>query len=391
MAPAAHFDQSHDPVWITDLRLTRFRNYDTANLSAGPGPVVLVGDNGAGKTNLIEALSFLSPGRGLRRAVYGDVGQTGSGGDWAVAATVTDPRDSHLVGTGLQITEAGLDRSRRIRIDGTAVQRSEDLLDHIRVLWLTPSMDGLFTGPASDRRRFLDRFVLAIDRDHASRVNAFEKAMRGRNRLLEDHQSQSSWIDAIEQQMAELAVAVAAARRELVDSLNAVIADAQTDRQAFPSAGLALEGELESLIGSQTAVEVEDAYIALLRQGRHADQAAGRTLKGPHRSDLTVQHMGKSMAASQCSTGEQKALLIGLVLAQTALVAKMSGRTPVVLLDEVAAHLDRHRRAGLFAELARLGCQAWMTGTEWAPFADLGEAAQVYAIDNGQIATLTPE
>ncbi len=377
-------------VWIARLTLTGFRNYTSLDLQTEPRSVVLIGDNGAGKTNLLEALSFLSPGRGLRRAAYLDVATAGGPGDWAVAATVNDPDGACRIGTGLQRNGGEVDRTRRIRIDGVTAKRAEDLLDRVRVLWLTPAMDGLFTGPAGDRRRFLDRFVLAIDRDHAGRVTAYEKAMRGRNRLLEDGGGNDDWLTAVERQMAELAVAIAAARRELVDCLNDLIG-ARDSADAFPKAELALQGVLEAEVGNAPAVDLEDGHMARLRDGRGADRAAGRTLAGPHRSDLLVRHGLKDMAAALCSTGEQKALLIGLVLAQADLVGRLTGRTPIILLDEVAAHLDRHRRAGLFAELDRLGCQAFMTGTEWAPFADLKDRAQVFQVVDGAVKPVDPD
>ena len=382
-----------DPVaalWIARLTLTGFRNYQSLDLRTEPSSVVLIGDNGAGKTNLLEALSFLSPGRGLRRAAYLDVATTGGAGDWAVATIVNDPDGACRIGTGLQRNGAELDRTRRIRIDGVAAKRAEDLLDRVRILWLTPAMDGLFTGPAGDRRRFLDRFVLAIDRDHAGRVSAYEKAMRGRNRLLDEGGGNDDWLTAVERQMAELAVAIAAARRELVDCLNDLIGD-RDGSNAFPKAELALQGVLEAEVGNAPAVDLEDGHMARLRDGRGADRTAGRTLAGPHRSDLLVRHGPKHMEASLCSTGEQKALLIGLVLAQADLVGRLTGRAPIILLDEVAAHLDRHRRAGLFAELDRLGCQAWMTGTEWAPFADLKDRAQVFQVADGTVAPVDPD
>jgi DNA replication and repair protein RecF len=261
---------------------------------------------------------------------------------------------------------------------------SEALLEHVRVVWLTPAMDGLFTGPASDRRRFLDRAVLAIDRQHGARVNAFERAMRGRNRLLAAPGPDGSWLTAIETEMADLAVAIAAARREWA-SLAAGLAAENGASSAFPAAGVALEGVIERDLDGRTAAEVEDRYRVALSTGRSRDAAAGRTLSGPHLSDLRVRHRPKNAPAETCSTGEQKALLIGLVLVQARLAAKLSGETPIVLLDEIAAHLDKPRREALFGVLDDLGCQTLMTGTDAEVFAGLGASILSLAVDGGQI------
>jgi DNA replication and repair protein RecF len=248
-------------------------------------------------------------------------------------------------------------------------------------------MDGLFTGPASDRRRFLDRAVLAIDRAHGTRFNAFEKAMRGRNRLLAEPAPDGRWLDAIETEMAELGIAIAAARREWVSLAAGMLENAAADAP-FPAAVIALAGGLESDLGGTSAAEAEDRYRALLSRERPRDAAAGRTLAGPHLTDLLVRHGPKDMPAEACSTGEQKALLISLVLAQARLAARLSGETPIVLLDEIAAHLDATRRAALYALLGELGCQVFMTGTDLAPFAPLSGAAQFFEVQDGHVAPL---
>ena len=250
-------------------------------------------------------------------------------------------------------------------------------------------MDGLFTGPASERRRFLDRAVLAIDRQHGTRFNAFEKAMRGRNRLLSEPSPDRAWLAAIEAEMAELGVAIAAARREWT-SLTAALIKSSASEAPFPAAEIALEGALEGDLDAHSAREVEDRYRSLLAAERPRDAAAGRTLFGPHLSDLLVRHGPKQMPAESCSTGEQKALLIGLVLAQARLVASLTGETPVILLDEIAAHLDEMRRGALFQVLAELGCQAFMTGTDTAVFAPLGETAQRLALSEGHVTREEP-
>ena len=245
-------------------------------------------------------------------------------------------------------------------------------------------MDGLFNGPASERRRFLDRLVLAVDAEHMTRVNALERALRSRNRLLEDARPDAHWLDAIEHETAELAVAVTALRVETVNRLQAALA-ARTDvASAFPAAEIALDGWMERLVPLAPAVEVEDRYRAVLRDNRARDAAAGRTL-GPHLADLSVRHAGKDIAAAAASTGEQKALLIGLVLAHAGLLAQMSSFAPVLLLDEVVAHLDPSRRAALYAELERLGAQAWMTGADAATFADVEASAETFEVSPGQV------
>lgn len=376
------------PTRLSHLKLTHFRNYRTLTLCVDAKPVVLAGPNGAGKTNLLEAVSFLSPGRGLRRAQYGDVGlapEKGGDGSWAIATTLETGFGTVEVGTGLSFSDHLPDKTRRIRIDRVAAKSAEDLLEHVRVLWLTPAMDGLFTGPAGDRRRFLDRFVLAIDPTHAKRVSAFDKAVRNRNRILEDAPSNSAWLDACESQVAELGMAISAARHELMSLLQAEIQAVDAAKTAFPRATLTLEGTVEALLSEQTAVDAEETYRQRLRENRPRDARAGRTLDGPHRADLLVHHEEKQMPARLCSTGEQKALLIGLVLAHARLTARLSGMIPLILLDEVAAHLDQHRRAALFDIIADLNCQAWMTGTDTALFDSLGDRAHHFHVENGTV------
>ncbi len=381
-------DQS-PPVAVRRLRLTDFRNYESLDLNTGPGPVVLIGANGAGKTNLLEAVSFLSPGRGLRRAAYDEVARIGGTGGWAVASKIDGGLGPADIGTGLSVGPDGVaERQRRILIEHAPAKSAEALLDHLRVSWLTPAMDGLFSGPAGERRRFLDRMVLAVDKTHAGRVNALERALRSRNRLLETPRPDAAWLDAIEAQIAELAIAVAAARHDLVGRLAAGIDAARNPETPFPYAELGLSGIIEAAVGTAPAVEIEDAYRARLADARAADARAGRTLEGPHRADLIVVHGPKRMPAARCSTGEQKALLVGLVLAHALLVRETSGLAPILLLDEIAAHLDAVRRQALFARLKALGGQAWMTGTDRSLFAPLEGEAQVFAVAEGTVATV---
>jgi DNA replication and repair protein RecF len=371
---------------IRRLTLTNFRSYRGAQIEAGPGLVVLSGPNGAGKTNLIEAISFLAPGRGLRRATLEDVAFSEGDGSWAVAAEVEGALGLATLGTGIE-PPASEDAviTRRCRIDREPVASAAHFVDHLRVVWLVPAMDGLFNGPASERRRFLDRLVLAVDAEHTTRVNALERALRSRNRLLEEPRPDPHWLDAIEHETAELAVAVTALRVETVNRLQTSLAARNSPASAFPAAAIALEGWMERLVPLHPAVEVEDRYRAVLRDNRARDAAAGRTLDGPHLSDLAVTHAGKDIPAAEASTGEQKALLIGLVLAHAGLLADMLGFAPVLLLDEVVAHLDPARRAALYGELEALGAQAWLTGADAALFADIAARSETFEIMPGHV------
>ena len=371
---------------IRRLTLTNFRSYRAAQIEVGAGPIVLVGPNGAGKTNLIEAISFLTPGRGLRRATFEDVAFSEGDGSWAVSADVDGALGLASLGTGIE-PPASEDAviSRKCRIDREPVASAAAFAEHLRVVWLVPAMDGLFTGAASERRRFLDRLALALDAEHMTRVNALERALRSRNRLLEDARPDPHWLEAIEHETAELAVAVTASRVETVGRLQATLAARKHPRSAFPAAEIALDGWMERLVPLSPAVEVEDRYRAMLRENRARDAAAHRTLDGPHLSDLAVTHADKQIAASDASTGEQKALLIGLVLAHAGLLADMSGSAPVLMLDEVVAHLDPARRTALYAELDALDAQAWMTGADAAVFAEIEAKAEVFEVWPGEV------
>lgn len=372
-------------VRIRRLTLTNFRSYRAADLRTGAGPVVLVGPNGAGKTNILEAVSYLAPGRGLRRATLDEVAFSEGDGSWAVAAEIEGALGLAHLGTGIAAPISGEEtRARQCRIDREPVASASAFADHLRILWLTPQMDQLFAGPASDRRRFLDRLVLAIDSEHLSRVSALERALRSRNRLLEQPAPDSHWLDAIEHETAELAVAVAAERAETVRRLRAAIATQRQPHSVFPHAEIGLDGLLETMILEQPAIAVEDGYRALLKENRPRDAAAGRTLSGPHLSDLRVRHGPKGIPAEEASTGEQKALLIGLVLAHAGLVAAAAGAAPVLLLDEVIAHLDPIRRAHLYEALAGLGAQVWMSGADPAAFAGIAARAEIFEVAPGR-------
>ena len=385
------------PARITRLRLTDFRSYHAADLRTGAGPIVLLGPNGAGKTNLLEAISLLAPGRGLRRAGLDQFAARRPDGTqttgWALSAVVEGRYGEVTLGTGVE--EAGEARARRCRVDGEPVGSAAAFADHLRVVWLTPDMDGLFTGPPSDRRRFLDRLVLAVDAEHGARVNALERALRSRNRLLEDPSTDPRYLDAVEQELAALAVAVAAARLETVRRLAAGIAKGREvgrdDTSLFPWATVALEGEVERALGREPATVVEDQYRLNLRGTRSRDRAAGRTLDGPHLTDFSVGHGPKAIPAAQGSTGEQKALLIGLALAHARLVGEMAGMAPVMLLDDVVAYLDPARRAALFEALDALGSQVWMTGADPAAFTALGASAERFEVRPGHVMPATGE
>lgn len=345
---------------LTRLVLTDFRNHRDTILNVGTGFVVLAGDNGAGKTNVLEAVSLLAPGRGLRRAPLTEMARQGGSGGFGVAAQLDGEVE---IGTGIQ---AAAPERRIVRVNG-ATAAATSLGEWLTVLWLTPAMDRLFAEPASERRRFLDRLALALVPSHAHHSARYEAAMRERNRLLgAEEPADPDWLTALEARMAEHGAAIDAARRTTVTQLSERLV-AQPEGP-FARAGLAIEGDDATDLAQR------------LRTGRSRDTAAGRTLTGPHRQDLSVTHLGKGQAAHLCSTGEQKALLLAIVLAHAELVADRTGRAPILLLDEVAAHLDPARRAALFERLAERG-QVWMTGTEPALFAEAGAAIRLTVHD----------
>jgi DNA replication and repair protein RecF len=370
-------------VGVTRLVLTDFRNYRSARLDldpeAAPGPVVLTGANGAGKTNLLEAMSFLSPGRGLRNARLSDIdrrgagsAEEGAGSGWAVAATIATRRGPVSIGTG----RVGAEGERRtVRIDGEPAKSQAALGERLGVLWLTPQMDRLFVEGPGGRRRLLDRLVLGLDPAHAARVARYEQALRERARLLRDGSREAAWLGALEEIMAAEGVAVAAARRDAVERLD----------RAFPRARLSLIGALEAWLDTMPALAAEERFRAALAETRAAEALSGGAGIGPHRSDLAVFHAEKGIAAEMASTGEQKALLIAIVLAQAALQRAERGEPPLLLLDEVAAHLDGPRRSALFEALCGLESQAWITGTDAQLFAPLNGAARFLTVCDGAV------
>lgn len=354
---------------LARLVLTDFRNHANAVIAPGPGFVVLTGDNGAGKTNILEAISLLAPGRGLRRATLSAIARQEGPGGFGVAARLPGAVD---LATG---TQADAPERRIVRVQGAGVAATA-LAEWLTVLWLTPAMDRLFAEPASERRRFLDRLTLALAPGHAVHSNRYEAAMRARNRLIAgEAPGDPQWLAALEAQMAEHGAAIDRARRNAVERLNTALAE-QPDGP-FPCALLSLEG----WTGDAGAI------ADMLARARPRDAAAGRTTDGPHRADLAVMHVGKRQAAALCSTGEQKGLLLAIILAHAGLVAADIGRSPILLLDEVAAHLDPSRRAALFDRLAGIG-QVWMTGTEPMLFDALGADATRLEVDRGQVQPL---
>ena len=346
---------------VSRLALTDFRSYADALIEPGPGFVILTGDNGAGKTNVLEAVSLLSPGRGLRGASLSEVARTSGPGGFAVAARLGDVE----IGTG---TTAAAPERRQVRINGASASATA-LSEWLSILWLTPAMDRLFQEAAGGRRRFLDRLVLALTPGHAVHAARYEAAMRARNKLLAEERPDADWLGALEARMAEHGTALSEARRAAVDALSGRLANSPEGPFARPA--LSLEGG--------------DENLSDLARSRTRDAAAGRTLIGPHRADLAVTHVGKGQPAALCSTGEQKALLLSIVLAHADLVAERAGRRPILLLDEVAAHLDPSRREALFERLGAGGGQVWMTGTERSLFDGVRGGANWFDVTDGRI------
>ena len=376
-------------VGVTRLVLTDFRNYRELRLTLGTAPVVLTGPNGAGKTNLLEAVSFLAPGRGLRRATLAEIDRRREAGGadppvgelsgWAVSALVATGRGPLRVGTGHDGTA---NERRVVRIDGEPARGQAALGERLGVLWLTPAMDRLFAEGPSGRRRFLDRLVLGLDPAHAARVAAYEQALRERARLLRDGPADPAWLAAIEEVMAEKGVAVAAGRRDAVQRLDRECRGAEGP---FPRARMRLVGTVEDWLDAMPALAAEARLAAALAGNRRSDAQAGATSIGPHRSDLRVVMAEKGVPAELASTGEQKALLISILFAHAGLQRALRGEAPLLLLDEIAAHLDAGRRAALFDALLRLDSQAWLTGTEEALFAPLRCRAQFLSVRDGNL------
>jgi DNA replication and repair protein RecF len=358
---------------VTRLRLTNFRSYASGEIAVSGAPVVLAGPNGAGKTNVLDAISLLSPGRGLRGAKLAEHIRKGPVVSeetlWAVAATVARGEIEYEIGTGLTQASA----SRQVRLNGVAAGSSADLGDIVQLIWLTPAMDRLFIESAGGRRRFLDRLVLGFDAGHARSATRYETAMRERARLLKYGPRDPAWLDGLENEMAEAGTQIAQARAATVEKLSRALAE-RGEAGAFPAAALNLTDELH--------LSSTDALRGQLAAGRMRDAEAGRTLVGPHTTDLAVRHTAKRADARDCSTGEQKALLISIMLADARELARVrEGLAPILLLDEIAAHLDATRRAALFEEIHSLAAQAWMTGTDLSLFAQA--KAEIFEVRDG--------
>lgn len=366
------------PLALTRLTLDRFRSYASLDLETAAPVVVLTGENGAGKTNLLEAISLLVPGRGLRAARIGELGHraagAAAGAAWAVAGRFATPTGPLVLGTGIE--DAGATR-RAFRLDGAPPRTQAEIAARVAAVWLTPQMDRLFQEGAAARRRFLDRLVWALEPAHAREVAAYDTAMAERNRLLGETRAGARvdlvWLAALEDAMARHGTAVAAARRMLIGRLNATLA--QGIAGAFPAAVAAVDCALDAALAAGPALAAEEGFRAALAAGRGIDAASGGARQGPHRADLLLVHAPKGLSAALCSTGEQKALLVGIVLAHAALIAAARGSAPILLLDEVAAHLDATRREALFAALPGLSAQVFLTGTDAGVFASLGPAA----------------
>jgi DNA replication and repair protein RecF len=368
------------PAAVRRLRLTDYRGYRTLDLEFDPRPVCLFGENGSGKTNLLEALSFLMPGRGLRSAGADSVAfkdRDSAAEAWAVYAE-TETRDG-LMRIGVGAREGG---RRETRIEGEPAPLGE-LARLVPMIWLTPAQDRLFAGPRGDRLKFFDRLVYAADPAHGEAASAYEKLRTRRQRLLDEGRSDPTWLDALEMDLAGHGVAMAAARLDALARLQAEINS--RPEGVFPQADLALDGVVEAdLAEGMSAGEAEDRFIAALREGRGRDGAAGRMLtRGPHRTELVARHRAKDQAAGDCSTGEQKALILTLALAQARVLASQGGLAPLLLLDEACAHLDATRRQGLAREILATGAQAWLTGVERVLFEPFGDAAQYLRVEDG--------
>ncbi|MGZ5916959.1 MAG: DNA replication/repair protein RecF, partial [Methyloceanibacter sp.] len=348
--------------------------------------VVLVGDNGAGKTNLLEAVSLLGPGSGLRARPLAELPRKDGPGSFAVAARVMSRHGEVEINTGWEPRPESEAAGRTVRIGGKEASPGA-LGEQVKLVWLIPAMDGLFTGPASERRRFLDQLMLVIDPKMRGPRARYDRAMRQRNRLFQLREGSPALFAGLEEQMAETGTAIAAARLDAMARLAKLIDDARALRGdgPFPWACLALQGTLEAGLEMRPAVEVEDDFRRALREGRERDRAAARALVGPHLSDLIVMHGPHDVPAETCSSGEQKALLLGIILAQAELIKALEGASPLILLDEVAAHLDQARREALFGEILRLQLQAWMTGTDHELFAAIAANAQILTVNQGKI------
>ena len=376
-------DFSSDNFSICRITLTNFRNYCALRLSLDRRPVVLTGPNGSGKTNFLEAISLLVPGRGLRHGALSDLQNRGTNDPWAVAIDLQTPDGPLSIGTGRDNAVNDSDGERRlVHVDGKPTRSQALLAEHIAMAWITPDMDRLLSEGASARRKFLDRLACSFDPAHGGRVLAYEKALRERLRLLRENTNDAAWLSALENEMAQAAVALAATRRHMIDRLCAAIC---IGGGSFPRPDVAVRGTAEDLLDDKPALLVEDALRDAFRRTRSDDALRGICTIGAHRSDLKVIHQRKNCPAEICSTGEQKALMIALMLAYVRLLAEERRMPPLFLLDDIVAHLDDERRNDLFDEALSLGSQVWFTGTDNSSFAPLAQKAQRFWIENGSV------
>lgn len=370
---------------VEKITLTHYRCYEHFSLALDTRPVVMTGPNGAGKTNLLEAISFLIPGRGLRRARLADIRQQGNHAPWAISVDLKEEGEGIHIGTGLDPDNP--DSERRItRINGESAKSQSTLAEWVSIVWLTPQMDRLFLDGPQGRRHFLDRLVYGFDAAHAQRLNRYEKALRERSLLLRQGRSDPYWLEGLENALVSEGIAITAARREVVAQLAGVL---NTYEGPFPQATISLEGELERQLDAARVVDVEDNFRRHLAASRDQDRVTGRPLYGPHRSDLEVLYTEKSQKAALCSTGEQKALLLSIVMASAQLLAVRTGAIPLLLLDEVVAHLDEGRRSALFDAILRLKIQAWLTGTDPSLFKEMQGDAQFLSLEGARLVSIT--
>lgn len=370
---------------VEKMTLSHYRCYDHFSLALDTRSVVMTGPNGAGKTNLLEAISFLIPGRGLRRARLADVRWQGSLDPWAISVGLKDEGEGIHVGTGLDPENPDSER-RIVRINGEKAKSQSALAEWVSIVWLTPQMDRLFLDGPQGRRQFLDRLVYGFDAAHAQRLNRYEKALKERSLLLRQGRLDRHWLEGLEQTLVSEGIAITAARREVVGQLTAVL---KTYEGPFPQADISLEGDIEAALHEKKVLEVEDQFRARLAESRDQDRFSQRPLYGPHRSDLDVIFTEKSQKAALCSTGEQKALLLSIVMASAQLLAVRTGAIPLLLLDEVVAHLDEARRSALFDAILRLKIQAWLTGTDPSLFKEMQGDAQFLSLEGARLVSIT--
>lgn len=369
--------------FVQNLLLHNVRCYHSVKMEdLHSGLIILCGPNGAGKTNVLEAVSLLTAGRGLRSAANDEIQKRDASAAWAISATVETGGADVQIGTGLDAVNG----KRTVRINGVAAKNQMALSDYLSCIWLTPQMDRLFLDTAGGRRRFFDKLIFAFDPSHAGRVTRYENAMAQRSKLLREGKNEASWLKSLESQMAETGIAIAAARLDFVVRLQKACDMAHEQEETFfPRARLYLSGTVEELLSKTPAVEVEEMFAYQLEQSRSRDAETGGATTGPHKGDLVVHYAAKDMPADQCSTGEQKALLIGIILAHARLMRSEKGAPPILLLDEVAAHLDEKRRAALFDLLTDLGGQVWMTGTDESLFSAAQNRGQFWGVDHAEI------